>query len=63
MDNASDILSDASFSDPGSGGWGDTLVSSRRSSVSSDDWVGLGFSSQFSGRMETEIPGPREDMF
>lgn len=60
-----DSLSDASFSDIESGGWGDSLVSSHRSSTGTESWVGLGFSSRFTGRMqvETEIEGPREAMF
>ncbi|KAF7790972.1 hypothetical protein EIP86_001931 [Pleurotus ostreatoroseus] len=65
LDSMSDSMSDASFSDGGSDGWGDALTSSRRSSTGSDGWVGLGFSSRFSGRLqnEVEIEEPREAMF
>ncbi|KAJ3550145.1 hypothetical protein NM688_g5104 [Phlebia brevispora] len=49
LDSVSDALSDASFSDVESAGWGSSLAPSRRSSSGSEGWVGLGFSSRFTG--------------
>jgi len=37
---------------------------SRRSSLGSDSWMSVGFSSEFSGRMhEQEVPEPKENVF
>ncbi len=63
-DTDSDALSDTSLSDFDSPAWSGSL-SSRRSSTGSDGWVGLGFSSTFSGRMRSDSDSeePRESMF
>ncbi len=61
---SSDSGSDQSFADASSHtSWDEMSVSSRRSSVGSEGWIGLGFSSHFSGRLQDEVPEPREAMF
>ena len=70
LDATSDTFSDSSLSDVDSDGWGHSppmSSSSRRSSSGSEGWVGLGFSSRFTGRMQDDTQAafeePRESMF
>lgn len=65
LDSVSDSLSEVSFSDSDSGGWGDSLTSSRRSSTGSEGWVGLRLSPQFTGDTlgDMDVEEPREAMF
>ncbi|KAJ3479022.1 hypothetical protein NLI96_g9350 [Meripilus lineatus] len=60
---SSDSGSETSYTDASSHvSWDNMSVSSVRHS-GSEGWIGLGFSSQFSGRLHNEVPEPMERMF